>query len=199
MINGQIKQMEKYLSQIDAYLRYMPVSEKTDILSELKSTFYERKNMGQSEEAIIAELGSPKELAMSYMGESIVETHGFSLKKFMMIVGFYSVASMMWMAIIPILAVLSISFFLSSVLSVLAGIMGLLKGIVHISLIEELKIVFFIHELTGVPALLVCLCIAIIFIGLGILCWKGTIQLIRLLQVQRWKLKNSGFKRKSIL
>lgn len=186
------KRLEKYLSQLDSYLKYMPVSEKTDILSELKSTFYERINNGQSEESIIAELGTPKELAMSYMGESIIKNKKFSFRRFMMVVGFYSFASMAWVSIIPTLAVLSVSFFFSSVVSILAGIMGLLKGIVHISLIDDMKFMFFIYEIKGIPALLVGLILAIIFIGLGILCWKGTIQIISFLQVQRWKLRNKG-------
>lgn len=38
--------LEKYLSQVDKHLKYMPVFEKTDILSELKSSFYERMEQG---------------------------------------------------------------------------------------------------------------------------------------------------------
>lgn len=190
MNKRQNKQLEKYLSQLDSYLRYMPVSEKTDILSELKSTFYERIHNGQSEEVIVAELGTPKELAMSYMGESIIKKKEFSFRRFMMVVGFYSAVSMAWMSIIPTLAVLSISFFFSSVVSVLAGIMGLLKGIVHISFIDNLKFMFFIYEVKGVPALLLGLLLAVVFIALGILCWKGTIQIIGFLQAERWKLDN---------
>lgn len=67
------KELEKYLSQVDRYLKYMPVSEKTDILSELKSSFYERIKMGQSEEVIMSEMEPPKALAMSYIGDSIVK------------------------------------------------------------------------------------------------------------------------------
>ena len=53
-----------------------------------------------------------------------------------------------------------------------------------------MKFMFFLYELKGVPALLLGLLLAIVFIGLGILCWKGTIQIISFLQVQRWKLNN---------
>ncbi|HGI1898424.1 TPA: DUF1700 domain-containing protein [Streptococcus agalactiae] len=190
MKKGQYEQLEKYLSKVDYYLKYMPVTEKTDILSELKSTFFERIKNGQSEESIIAELGTPKELAMSYMGESIIKKRGFSFKRFMMVIGFYSIASMAWISIIPTLAVLSVSFFFSSAVSVLAGVMGLLKGIIHISIIDNLKFMFFIYELKGIPAFLVGLILAIIFIGLGVLCWKGTVYIIKLLQAQGWKLKH---------
>lgn len=188
MDRGKNKPLEKYLSQVDFYLRYMPVTEKADILSELKSTFFERLNDGQSEESIIAELGTPKELAICYMGESIINKKGFSLKRFMMIIGFYSMASIAWILIIPTLAILSVSFFFSSAASILAGVMGLLKGIIHISLIDNLKFTFLIYELKGIPALLMGLVFAIIFIVFGVLCWKGTISTMRFLKTQKWKL-----------
>ncbi|EHO85552.1 hypothetical protein HMPREF0380_00884 [Eubacterium infirmum F0142] len=35
--------LEKYLYQVDRRLRHMSVTEKTDILSELKNSFYERQ------------------------------------------------------------------------------------------------------------------------------------------------------------
>ncbi len=190
MDREQNKQLEKYLSQVDSYLGYIPISEKTDILSELKSTFYERLKNGQTAESIIDELDSPKELAMNYIGESIIKKQGFSLKKIMMVLSFYSYASLTWISIIPTLAVIAISFFVSSVISILAGLMGMLKGIVHISFIDNLKFVFFMYELKGITALIVGLIIAIIFFILGMLCWKGTIRIIKFLKTQKWKLNH---------
>ncbi len=35
--------LEKYLYQVDRRLKHMSVTEKTDILSELKNSFYERQ------------------------------------------------------------------------------------------------------------------------------------------------------------
>lgn len=72
------KRLEKYLSQVDRYLIHMPVSEKTDILSELKSSFYERLNNGQREEDILAEMEPAKVVALNYMGASIVQNKEFS-------------------------------------------------------------------------------------------------------------------------
>ncbi len=180
--------LEKYLSQVDRHLKYMPVAEKTDILSELKSSFYDRMAGGQSAEDILAQMESPKELAASYIGQSLVVNKGFSWKRFMMAVGFYSVASTLWVAIIPTLAILAVAFFFSSGVSILAGVMGLVKGIAPIPLLDNLTFVFFTYELTGLPALLVGLLMAVIFLGLGLLCWKGTIGMVRLLQQQKWKL-----------
>lgn len=183
--------LEKYLSQVDKHLKYMPVSEKTDILSELKSSFYERMEQGQTENDIIAEMGPAKDFALSYLGKAIVENKNFSFRHFMMALGFYSFASLAWVSLIPALAICSASFFFSCGVSVLAGAMGLLKGFLHIPLIDKMQFIFFIYELTGIPALLVGLLSAVIFFFLGILCWKGTVGMIRLLQSMKWKLDSN--------
>lgn len=180
--------LEKYLSQVDKHLKYMPVSEKTDILSELKSSFYERMEQGQTENDIIAEMGPAKDFALSYLGKAIVENKNFSFRHFMMALGFYSFASLAWVSLIPALAICSASFFFSCGVSVLAGAMGLLKGFLHIPLIDKMQFIFFIYELTGIPALLVGLLSAVIFFFLGFLSWKGTVGMIRLLQSMKWKL-----------
>lgn len=183
--------LEKYLSQVDKHLKYMPVSEKTDILSELKSSFYERMEQGQTENDIIAEMGPAKDFALSYLGKAIVENKNFSFRHFMMALGFYSFASLAWVSLIPALAICSASFFFSCGVSVLAGAMGLLKGFLHIPLIDKMQFIFFIYELTGIPALLVGLLSAVIFFFLGILSWKGTVGMIRLLQSMKWKLDSN--------
>lgn len=182
--------LEKYLYQVDRRLKHMSVTEKTDILSELKNSFYERQKNGQTEGEIIAEMESPKSLAMSYLGESITRCDSFSWKHFMMVLGFYSYASLVGAIIIPILALLSVAFFFSSGVSILAGVLGMLKGVVHIPLVEDLRFMVFTYELKGLPALLFGLLLAIIFMAVGILFWKGTVAMVRLLQTQRWKLRS---------
>ena len=182
--------LEKYLYQVDRRLKHMSVTEKTDILSELKNSFYERKKNGQTEDEIIAEMESPKSLAMSYLGESITRYDSFSWKNFMMVLGFYSYASLVGAIIIPILAVLAVAFFFSSGISILAGVLGMLKGVVHIPLVEDLRFMVFTYELKGLPALLFGLILAIIFMVVGILFWKGTVAMVRILQTQRWKLRS---------
>lgn len=186
--------LEKYLSLVDRYLSYMPVSEKTDILSELKSSFYERMETGQTEEEILDQMEDPKALAASYIGQSLVKNRGFSWRKFMMALGFYSFASVSWAAVIPTLAVLAGSFFFSCGVSVLAGVMGFLKGIVHIPLIDDLRFVFFVYELKGLPALVIGLLLAAAFLVLGLICWKGTAGMARFLQSKKWKLDHAEAK-----
>lgn len=190
MENNKINDnLEKYLLQVDKNLKYMSISEKTDILSELKNSFYERLNNGQSAEYIISQMESPKDLAFSYMGDSIVKSKDFSFKNLLMAIGFYSYASLAWISLIPTLAILSISFFFSSGISVLAGVMGLFKGIIHIKPIDEMKFIFFGFELKGFLALIAGLILALLFFIIGILFWKATIATIKFLQNKKRKLK----------
>lgn len=190
MENNKINDnLEKYLLQVDKNLKYMSISEKTDILSELKNSFYERLNNGQSAEYIISQMESPKDLAFSYMGDSIVKNKDFSFKNLIMAIGFYSYASLAWISLIPTLAILSISFFFSSGISVLAGVMGLFKEIIHIKPIDEMKFIFFGFELKGFLALIAGLILALLFFIIGILFWKATIITIKFLQNKKWKLK----------
>ena len=190
MKNANNNLLEKYLVEVDRYLKYLPVSEKTDILSELKSSFYERLKSGQTDEEIINQMEDPKSFAINFMGDAITKSAKFSWKKFMQVIGFYSVVSMTWVVIIPVLASLSVSFFFSSGVSILVGIMGLVKGIVHIPMIDDMKFVFFAYELEGVPALGIGMLLAIIFLWIGILCWKLTISIIRLIHKKKHLLTN---------
>lgn len=183
------KRLEKYLSQVDRYLIHMPVSEKTDILSELKSSFYERLNNGQREEDILAEMEPAKVVALNYMGASIVQNKEFSLSQFMKVLGFYSFASMLWISIIPTLAVLAVSFSFASAMSILCAALGFIKGIWPSPLLNDMVFVFFDHEVSGVYALLAGILLAIVFATLAMLCWKVTVKIVQYLQEKSWRLK----------
>lgn len=184
--------LEKYLSQVDRYLKYIPVSEKTDILSELKSSFYERLKNGQSSKEIIAKMPSAKDLAADYMEDSIDRNKNFSFKRMCQYILFYSYSSLIWLAVIPTLFTLAIGFLLSGIISFAAGIMGLLKGLVNISFLNEIKVIFIYHELKGVSALLAGILLAIVFTILGILFWRGTVALIRYLQNKKINIYNKS-------
>ena len=189
MKNTNNNLLEKYLVEVERYLTYLPVSEKTDILSELKNSFYERLESGQTDVEIINQMEDPKTFAASYIGDAIAKSDKFSRKTFMQVMGFYSVASMTWMIVIPVLALLAVSFFFSSGVSVLAGILGLVKGIVHIPLIDNMKFVFFVYELEGILALAIGLLLAILFLWIGILFWKLTTAIIRIVHRKNLSLK----------
>lgn len=183
--------LESYLKKVDDQLNFIPVSDKADILSELKNTFYERLLDGQTEEEILNEMESPRELALSYMSESITKDQKFTWRKSLKLFTVYSAMFFSSISIIPTLAALSFGFFISSGLCILVGVIGLLRGVFSISLFYELKFQFFSHELEGFPALITGLILAVIFGLLGMVCWKGVVRTVKFLQKQQRNLKYS--------
>lgn len=183
--------LESYLKKVDDQLNFIPVSDKADILSELKNTFYERLLDGQTEEEILNEMESPREFALSYMSESITKDQRFTWGKSLKVFTVYSAMFFSSISIIPTLATLSFGFFISSGLCILVGVIGLLRGIFSISLFYELKFHFFSHELEGFPALITGLILAVVFGLLGMVCWKGVVRTVKFLQKQQRNLKYS--------
>ena len=183
--------LESYLKKVDNQLNFIPVSDKADILSELKNTFYERLLNGQTEEEILDEMESPRELALSYMSESITKDQKFTWRKSLKVFTVYSAMFFSSISIIPTLAALSFGFFISSGLCILVGVIGLLKGVFSISLFYELKFHFFSHEIVGFPALITGLILAVVFGLLGMVCWKGVVRTVKFLQKQQRNLKYS--------
>ena len=65
------KTLDNYLEKIDKFLKPMAVSERVDIVKEIQSEMLELQQNGISPAQIIERLGSPKELAKAYLGETI--------------------------------------------------------------------------------------------------------------------------------
>lgn len=123
--------LENYLEQIDRYLKAMPISERTDIVKEIKSEMQELELQNVPPEQIIGRLGSPKELAKAYLGDSIAKDSEFSWKKLGALLAFYSMAGLGGMFVIPIASVLSVGLLFSGIIAPLAGILkfsGFLLG-----------------------------------------------------------------------
>lgn len=182
--------LEKYLKEIDKHLRFLPISEKTDILSELKSSFVDMAHDGMNSEQIIEKMGSAKELAAEYLVDAIVKANGFTWKGFWMAFGFYSLASLTWLSVIPTLASLAFSFLLSSIVSVLAGIVVAFKPFASFYLSEFIVFNIFGYKPEGLAAFVIGIVLAIIFFLLGILFWKLTVITIRKLGDGRYKLRH---------
>lgn len=182
--------LEKYLTHVDRYLRYLPISEKTDILSELKSSFYERLISGQSSEEILSNMPTAKDLAENYIDDAFVKTNKLSFKTLCKYILFFSYSSLIWLAVIPTLFTLAIGFLLSGVISFAAGIMGFIKGFINISFLDNIKFIFIYYELKGISALIVGILLAIIFTILGVLLWKATFKCIDFIKFKKLELKN---------
>ena len=63
------KILNDYLEKIEKCLKPLPVSERVDIVKEIKSEMLGLQGDGKKPEEIIERLGNPKELAKAYLGE----------------------------------------------------------------------------------------------------------------------------------
>ena len=75
------KSLNEYLEKIEKYLKPLIVSERVDIVKEIKSEMLELQASGTSTEQIIERLGNPKELARAYLGEAVAKNNGFNWRR----------------------------------------------------------------------------------------------------------------------
>lgn len=104
------KDLEMYLEKVDKYLKPIPLSERLDIIKEIKSHIEELYiGQGISAQKILTQLEPPKELAKAYLGNSICKSNTFSL------------AGFSGMFILPIFTVLSGGLKLCAIIAPIAG------------------------------------------------------------------------------
>ena len=164
----------QYLERIERYLRPLPVAERVDIVAEIKSE--------------MLELGTPEELARGYLGEAIVKSPRFSLRKLGAVAAFYSLAGAAWLFILPVTSICGVSFMLCGPLAALAGIV---KFGAHLLGFEMPWVVFQIGGYTLGPALaLVCSVIvgALLFVA-GRLLWSLTVAIVRRIATEKSRMK----------
>ena len=165
------KQLNSYLEQVEKYLKPLPVSERVDIVQEIKSEMQELQAAGQTPEEILARLGEPKELARAYLGDLIAQGSGFSMGRVLALCAFYSAAGLSGLVVIPTLVICAPAFLLCGVVTPL---LGAVKAVdvalgLHIPYVQYIGI-------AGVqnPVLVFVLCIlaGIALFALGYGCWK---------------------------
>ncbi|MGC6769015.1 DUF1700 domain-containing protein [Enterococcus sp. LJL128] len=103
-----------YLQQLNRYLGRLQDQERVDILEEVESHIFESANNGTDIDAILETLGNPKELASSYINESVLKNGSFNLNNLMKLVKFYFITGFSGMFIIPCIAITSAVFYLCS-------------------------------------------------------------------------------------
>lgn len=183
------KNLNSYLEKVEKYLRPMAVSERIDIVKEIQSEMLELQGNGVSPAQILERLGSPKELAKAYLGDSISKSRGFSWRRVSAVIAFYSLAGLGGMFVLPVTGICALAFLVSGLLCPVAGIV---KFAAHLMGREIPQIVFNVGSFTAnavqflpISFLIGCICMAI-----GALCWKLTVLFIKLMSSGRKMLKS---------
>jgi uncharacterized membrane protein len=172
--------LNEYLEKIEKYLKPIEVSERIDIIKEIKSEMMELQNNGLSSEQIIERLGNPKEMAKAYLGEFIAKSNSFSWKKMSAIIAFYSFAGLAGMIVLPITSICGIAFMICSIICPIAGI---IKFVAHLMghEIEEIGISIGSYTANAITVLPSSILLGIVMFIIGMLLWKLTIAIIKLM------------------
>lgn len=110
--------MNAYLEAVNRSLKHLTVSEKTDILGEIKSHIKEAQvNQGITMDTALQNLGDPADLARAYAGQAIVNNASFTLRNMARIISFYGVTSLGGV----FLSILAGGLYLSSFLALFGG------------------------------------------------------------------------------
>ncbi|MDO5330669.1 MAG: DUF1700 domain-containing protein [Bacillota bacterium] len=182
--------LNAYLAKLEKYLKPLSVSERNDIIMEIKSEMMELSSNGISPGETIERLGDPKQLAKGYLGEAILNCKTFGLKRFGLCFAFYGLSGIGWAILFPVMIVISISFMLSGVISPVAG---LAKFIGHLAGYDMPFISFQIasYTLDPIASLPVSILFGVIFFLIGFLILKATTWLIKALNRSGKRLKNA--------
>ncbi len=172
--------LNNYLDRIDRYLRPLPAAERADIINEIKSQMGELEASARlSPQEILSRLGSPKELAGAYLGESLLKGGSFSARRFLCAILFHALAGIGGMFILPFTAVLAGAFILAGVIAPSGGLIkagGFPLGF------DVPWVSFQVGSLSPHPLLAAPLCILLGFLlilaGKG--CWKLTLKYVRI-------------------
>lgn len=149
------KLLENYLNVIEKKLKPLPISERVDIIKEIKSYMIElEKKDGLSPKEIIDKLGEPKDLAKEYLGNMICDDSSFKWSKMLAILAFYSSAGLSGMFVLPIFTVMAGGFIFCGIIAPIGGILkagGYLIGVDVPFVVFQLGS-YSLHPLLQLPA-----------------------------------------------
>lgn len=172
------KSLNDYLEKIEKNLKPLPVSERVDIVKEIKSEILELQGDGKTPEEILERMGNPKELAKAYLGDLIAKSSSFRWSRMLAICAYYSLAGLSGMIVIPVLVICAPVFIACGIAAPVLGAVKLIDTLLHLGIpyagcigisgIENPAIVFVLSIVMGV---------ALYLAGRG--CWKLLVYYIK--------------------
>lgn len=167
--------LEKYLNTIDKHLKPLPLSERVDIIKEMKSSIIEMENENFSTEQILERLGNPNDLARAYLGDLLSKGSGFSLTRFLTLCAFYSLVGLSGLFIIPTLIIIAPTFIVCGMIAPILGAVKMIDYIFHLGIpyVEHIGIMLTgIIELNPIEEFIGTIIIGGLLYIIGKVAWK---------------------------
>lgn len=163
--------LNEYLEQIEKHLKPLPVSERVDIVQEIKSEMQELQTEGQTPEQILQRLGDPRQLARAYLGDLIAQGTTFSWGRVLAVCAYYSLAGLSGLVVIPTLSICAPVFLLCGMVVPFLGAIKLVNDLLHLHIpYAEYIVVAGVHD--PMLAFLFCVITGVVLCALGYGCWK---------------------------
>lgn len=172
------RDLEKYLDSVDKYLKSVPISERVDIVKEIKASILEMEREGISTKEILIKLGNPKDMANAYLADALTKNNDFNWHKYLSVFAFYSLAGLSGAVVIPTLAIIAPVFILTGIVIPIAGFIKLLGYLLNFNVPF---IMMEIGSLTIHPilAFIITVPLGILFYILGHKSWKLLLKYIQ--------------------
>lgn len=174
------KTLNNYLEKIERYLKPLPVSERIDIVKEIKSEICELRNEGKTSEEIIDRLGNPKSLAKAYLGDFITKDTTISFSGVLAMIAYYSLASLSGIFIIPTLVICGPVFIICGAVCPVLGLYKMIDLLFKLGLPYAENIVVAGIE-NPIIALVICIAVGLALLFAGYACWKLLLLYFRVL------------------
>lgn len=136
------KRLNDYLEKMEKYLKPIPVSERVDIINEIKSEMLELQNSQMTAEKIIERLGNPKDLAKAYLGDLLAKESSFSWNRVLVVCAFYSLVGFSGMVVIPCLGIIAPTFIICGIATPILGAIKMIDYLLglHIPYVQNIGI-----------------------------------------------------------
>ena len=126
--------LNDYLEKIEKNLKPLPVSERIDIVKEIKSEILELQGNGKTPEEIMERMGDPRELAKAYLGDLIAKGSSFSWNRILAICAYYSLASLSGLVVIPVLVICAPVFIVCGIAAPVLGTVKLMDALLNLGI-----------------------------------------------------------------
>jgi len=169
------KILNDYLEKMEKYLKPVAVSERVDIIKEIKSGMQELQRNGVPDDKIIERLGEPKDLAKAYLGDLLSKESRFSWNRFLIVCAFYSLVGFSGMIVIPCLGIIAPTFIICGICAPILAAIKMIDYIfaLNIPYVENIGIVLVgIVEFNPVVEFIISLPVGAIICWAGCAAWK---------------------------
>lgn len=162
-----------FLEKVEKYLSPLPISERMDIIQEIKSQISELETAGKSPEEILERLRNPKDLAKAYLSSLITNQKASRRNKIAALCAYYTLASFTGIIVIPILLICAPVFIFCSVVTPILTLLKMLNHLLNLGLPNLNHIVSLgAFQFDPIWEFLLSLPISALLFSIGWGCWK---------------------------